>query len=263
MVESGALDLTRAERPGAPPTHLGRLGRGYVHGEISCMFGVPARADAVAVNPGSGIGYDSKVGTRIRVGIVGRRVSPLGDLRGASRARDGCSRRARAAARTRRVRSVPLRVGGVRRVGGDAAGTPGGESRASRGGRAGRARRGRARPTEDGDGTVHARAAGQRERHAVGEDREDANARARKGGGGGAAAGGASERRCETPKTREGAPRNANARRGRGTPRGARARERKKPKSKDERRSGRGRIGWTRRGFDASAPRTPPSRLPI
>ena len=57
VVESGALDLTRAERPGAPPTHLGRLGRGYVHGEISCMFGVPARADAVAVQlrgPGSG-----------------------------------------------------------------------------------------------------------------------------------------------------------------------------------------------------------------
>ena len=63
VVESGALDLTRAERPGAPPTHLGRLGRGYVHGEISCMFGVPARADAVAVKlRGPGFGTTPKSG---------------------------------------------------------------------------------------------------------------------------------------------------------------------------------------------------------
>ena len=213
--------------------------------------------------PGSGIGYDSEVGTRIRVGIVGRRVSPLGisaaHLERAMGVRDERGRRREHAAFVPfHSESAAFDALEATRLEHQAA------IRASRGGRAGRARRGRARPTEDGDGTVHARAAGQRERHAVGEDREDANARARKGGGGGAAADGAYRSGDgETPKTREGAPRNANARRGRGTPRGARARERKKPKSKDERRSGRGRIGWTRRGFDASAPRTPPSRLPI
>lgn len=67
VVESGALDLWRAERPGAPPTHLGRLGRGYVHGEIPSVFGVPARADAIAAASGrdSGPGSSDVVGCRL------------------------------------------------------------------------------------------------------------------------------------------------------------------------------------------------------
>lgn len=65
MVESGALDLWRAERPGAPPTHLGRLGRGYVHGEIPSVFGVPARADAIAASGRDSGPGSSDVGCRL------------------------------------------------------------------------------------------------------------------------------------------------------------------------------------------------------
>ena len=65
VVESGALDLWRAERPGAPPTHLGRLGRGYVHGEIPSVFGVPARADAIAASGRDSGPGSSDVGCRL------------------------------------------------------------------------------------------------------------------------------------------------------------------------------------------------------